>query len=226
MKKFIKNNLLGFILGAIIFSGIGAYAEYIITADKVEYSKDISVKDKVDDLYTKVKPSYTGATSITPSTTTQTLQTNNKLLNSNITINPIPSTYKSLTTTTTATASDLLAGKTAYDNNGNLITGNISTNCVSGTFTCSTCTTSNGQLIASIINPTQITIFNNSYKNLQYIFYYNKNISSNVLFSTSDSNSYLHVSSTFEAKFKVLNNKLYIYNFAAEGTTWYYTICK
>ena len=41
----------------------------------------------------------------------------------NITIHPIPSTYKRLDTTTTATSSDIVSGKTAYDNSGNLITG-------------------------------------------------------------------------------------------------------
>ena len=45
-------------------------------------------------------------------------------------------TFKNLSQTTTATASDLLTGKTAYDNLGNLITGNISiSDCVSGTYT-------------------------------------------------------------------------------------------
>ena len=41
-------------------------------------------------------------------------------------------TFKNLTTATTAVASDILTGKTAYDNNGNLITGNYTPNSESG----------------------------------------------------------------------------------------------
>lgn len=51
MKKLIKNNIIGFILGAIIFSSITAFATIKIQADKVEYSEGVSVKDKIDDLY-------------------------------------------------------------------------------------------------------------------------------------------------------------------------------
>ena len=49
--KNIKSYLLSFILGGIIFSGITVFAEYVITADKIEYSANTSVKDKIDDLY-------------------------------------------------------------------------------------------------------------------------------------------------------------------------------
>ncbi len=49
--KNIKSYLLMFILGGICFSGIGAFAEYIVTADKIEYATNVSVKDKIDDLY-------------------------------------------------------------------------------------------------------------------------------------------------------------------------------
>ena len=44
-------------------------------------------------------------------------------------------TYKKLDTTTTATANDILNGKTVYDNNGSLLTGSIPT--YSGSLTVS-----------------------------------------------------------------------------------------
>lgn len=40
---------------------------------------------------------YTGETTITPSTETQTLETANKLVKENITVNPIPSYYGLIT---------------------------------------------------------------------------------------------------------------------------------
>ena len=62
MKRVIKNNLLGFILGAIIFGSIGVYASSYIAKDisftpkdsawKKSNGEDITtVKDALDDLY-------------------------------------------------------------------------------------------------------------------------------------------------------------------------------
>ena len=130
MKKYI----IGFIIGAIIFSGISAFATAQILASNISY-KNTTVESAIDTLYTKAKPDYSGDTTFTPTTSSQTIQTNNKILKSDITINPIPSTYKELSTATTVTANDLLNGITAYDNLGNLITGSINTDCVSGVYT-------------------------------------------------------------------------------------------
>ena len=49
MKKIIKNNVLGFILGAIIFSGITVYATSYLAKD-VTY-KDTNVETALNDLY-------------------------------------------------------------------------------------------------------------------------------------------------------------------------------
>ena len=62
-------------------------------------------------------------TEITPTTSSQTLLIGNKYANSNITVNAIPSQYKD-TTGMNATSGDILAGKTAVSENGNL-TGTI-----------------------------------------------------------------------------------------------------
>ncbi len=58
--KNIKSYLLVFILGGICFYSISVFAEYVVSADKVKYSSNISIKDKIDDLYTRVKPVYNG----------------------------------------------------------------------------------------------------------------------------------------------------------------------
>lgn len=142
MKKiFRKSNILSFLLGAIIFGGVGTVFAYTILAKDVSYSpKDTTwkvdnVKVAIDDLYTKAKPEYTGITTITPSNSGYNLSTKDKILKSNITIEPIPSTYKNLTTTTTVNESNLLSGVKAYTSDGELVTGTLSTNCVSGSYT-------------------------------------------------------------------------------------------
>ena len=54
MKKIIKNNLLGFIVGAIIFTGVGVYAASYVAKD-ITYNKNgqATVADALDDLYNK-----------------------------------------------------------------------------------------------------------------------------------------------------------------------------
>lgn len=129
MKRFL-NPVFTFILGALIFGSIGVVSAYNLFASNIGYTpKDSSwnvdnVNDALDDLATKIKPNYTDIYRVTPSFSEQTLSTKDKTLNDNITVEAIPSTYKNLTSNTTASASDIKTGKTAYDNNGNLITGN------------------------------------------------------------------------------------------------------
>lgn len=65
MKKIIKNNLLGFIIGGIVFSSMGVVLAYAVLAKDVSYTpKDSSwkksngeditnVKDAIDELYNK-----------------------------------------------------------------------------------------------------------------------------------------------------------------------------
>ncbi len=50
MKKFIKNNLIGFILGAIIFTGISVYATIKVQANQIEYNTT-TVADALDSMY-------------------------------------------------------------------------------------------------------------------------------------------------------------------------------
>ena len=52
MKKFIKNNILGFIIGSIIFGSIGVLAASQILASDISY-KDGTVESALNDLYTK-----------------------------------------------------------------------------------------------------------------------------------------------------------------------------
>ena len=96
-----------------------------------------NVKEALDYLYDNQKTYeyYNGNYDITPTFDKQTLSTNNKILTKDITINAIPSSYKVLSSTTTAENNNILDGYTAYNSNGDLLTGTISTNCVSGSYT-------------------------------------------------------------------------------------------
>ena len=122
MKKIFSSKIFIFLLGGLIFGTIGVIAANTIEASNVTY-KNTTVEDAINTLYSKAKTDYTGATTFTPKTTTQTIQTENKILRNNITINPIPDSYKKLSGTATFNANDLVSGKTAFDNNGTLITG-------------------------------------------------------------------------------------------------------
>ena len=51
MKKNIKNNIIGFLVGAIVFSGITAYATIKISANEIEYAED-TVETALNNLYT------------------------------------------------------------------------------------------------------------------------------------------------------------------------------
>lgn len=140
MKKIFKNPIFTFALGALVFGGIAGVSAYNIFANDIGYAPQDStwnvnnVKGAIDDLYAKVKPDYNGLTTFTPTTSIQTIPTNNKILRSNIIINAIPSTYKNLTITTDVSSSNLLNGVKAYTSDGELVTGNISTNCISGSY--------------------------------------------------------------------------------------------
>ena len=88
MKKFIKNNLIGFIIGGIIFGCISVYATTLIASVDVTYSNSDStvttVKGALDELYeisshcptgyecTKLPPKCKRATSLHTETCSQT----------------------------------------------------------------------------------------------------------------------------------------------------------
>ena len=50
MKRVIKNNIFGFIVGAVIFTSIGVIAATAINARNIEY-RDTNVESAIDDLY-------------------------------------------------------------------------------------------------------------------------------------------------------------------------------
>lgn len=65
------------------------------------------------------------ASTIIPTTSSQTAVAANTFVTGTITIDPIPSSYHQLSNSTTATSADIVAGETAYNSNGQLITGEL-----------------------------------------------------------------------------------------------------
>ena len=101
MKRINKRELFIFILGVII-SGTSVYAATLL-ANSISYDNTSSginannVQDAIDSLYTKAN-------------------------------NPtIPSNYKDVSLSTISSASDIVSGKTAFLNTGELVTGNYTT---------------------------------------------------------------------------------------------------
>jgi hypothetical protein len=129
----MKKNLLILLIGLIVGITSTVIASNYL-ASEITYN-DTTVENALNELYDLSNAAiYTGSTNITPTESEQILNTNGKRLSDNITIGAIPNTYKNLSTETTATSTDILSGKTAYDSLGNLITGGISTDCVSGNY--------------------------------------------------------------------------------------------
>ncbi len=77
--KIIKNNIFGFILGAIIFGCLGVVAATAINARDIAY-KDSNVEEALDDLYDKANNSndYTSGILILNSTTSNSINLNFK----------------------------------------------------------------------------------------------------------------------------------------------------
>ena len=228
MNKFLNSKVFIFMLSSVIFTGVGVLANEMITADRVEYSEDVSVKDKMDDLYSKAKSAYTGSTTVTPSKSTQTLYTNNKRLNSDITINPIPSNYKDLSSSAYPVESALLSGYKAYNSNGELITGKISTDCVSGSHVWTQSDSTNGYKIGTF-KPSYFAITGVQKNNVRWIWYYNYAISTTYFYSIKpDSGSIRTVNFSDLTSFVLGTNYLQL-KWSADswaGQTLYYLVCK
>ena len=231
MKKIFKNPIFTFILGAVLFSGITGVVAYQYQASQVSFTpkdktwKVDNVKEAIDDLYTKAKPEYTGSTIVTPTTSSQTLSTKDKILTKNITINAIPDTYKNLTTTTTVSASNLLSGVKAYTSDGTLVTGNVSTNCVSGSHTWTQNDTNNGLVLMSE-KPKYfaITVYGNGTHSL---WFYDETISTTNFYSINLSNSSINsISFSSQTSFSIDNNLKLKWSSGRIGQTLEYMACK
>ena len=51
MKKIVKNNFIGFVIGALVFGVIGICAASQLTSDQVEYKSGKSTTQAINELY-------------------------------------------------------------------------------------------------------------------------------------------------------------------------------
>ena len=234
MKKIFKSRILLVIVTVILTGSISVYAAGRYYANQVEYEPSNpnfnvdNMADALDALYTNIKPEYTGAIEVTPSQSSQTLNTKDKALTKNITINPIPNTYKNLTTQTNATASDILSGKTAYTSDGTLVTGNISTNCISGSHVWTQNDANNGFKLTDYAPSYFAVSAYLSKASVGFIWYYNKNINANEFYSISSSTdaTLSTVPLSSNSSFGINNNLVLRWSSNWVGETLYYMVCK
>lgn len=76
-------------------------------------------------------------------------------------------TYKNLTSDTTVTPDKLLEGITAYNKNGELVTGTYNNHCIKGSFVCNSDCISNTGIELADFMPSQFFLYDNSY----FVFY-------------------------------------------------------
>ena len=141
------------------------------------------------------------------------------------------STYKNLSTTTTVSPNSLLNGYTAYDNSGNLITGSISTNCITKTITSSEMITSNNtELIDFGFEPSYFVVYILNTSNWVYdIYQYDKKQWDEGFVLMGDKrNTTWHKFSDVTSWFLFENNKLYIPNISQwdQNNTFRITACR
>ena len=191
--------ILAFILGGLIFGTTGVIAATVL-ASNITYDNTNSginannVQDAIDSLYTKAN-------------------------------NPtIPANYKELSTTTTATASDIISGKTAYNNLGELITGTSNSGCIKGSFIgTSALNSSNGYIIENDFSPSFFIVV---VSNIQ-IIYYNSLYDSNNWYNFSQGNNWA-VPIPLNDYMSIDNNSLRAHDWGANttGLTHYWIACK
>lgn len=103
----MKKYIVGFVFGIIVSTVVGVTASALYSSSEVGFTPTDS-NWSVNNVESAVNALYTRTT-----------------------------TYKNLTSTTTATAADIVSGKTAYDNSGNLLEGTYVDNCISGVISTS-----------------------------------------------------------------------------------------
>lgn len=191
MKKiFRKSNIFAFVLGAIIFGGIVGVSAYTILANDIGYTPKDTTWE-VDNVKDAIDDLY-----------------------------KVSKDYVKLDEETTVSSSNLLNGITAYDNNGNLITGAVSTDCVSGNFVWTQNDKDNGRIVSNFA-PNYFTVYGYNPINKEFVFYYNRNVNSEKVFQLNITNSSNHlldlggafsINNNFKIKFAAsdwLNQKIY-----------------
>ena len=137
------------------------------------------------------------------------------------------SDYVKLDNETTVSTANLLNGITAYDNLGNLITGTVTTDCVRGSFTCTNCTSTDGQEITTF-NPSAFVLYTMEGYDRR-IWHYDSSITENqiqyYIGNTTEGKSSFGITASSNY---IKDNKLKLNNFASkwQGQLFNYYACK
>lgn len=192
----MKKNILCFILGMIVAGGVAGVVAYSYNAKDVGY---------------------------TPNDNTWNVSSTKQALDD---LYVKSKNVPNLSTQTTATAADILRGKTAYNSLGNLITGTATVECITGSFKItSAINTSSGIDIETDFTPSRFFISYFGYAQDAtdiYIGDYNPSKFYEYYYDKSSGNAY-DLSSYYN-----INGKLNVHNFIAPGNnaTAYYMACK
>ena len=194
------------------------------TASDLLYGKTAYKQDGT--IVTGTINTYNGNTNITPTTSSQTIETSGKYVGNNITVGAIPSSYKNISDTTITTSSDILNGLVAYKADGTKITGTGTHNCVKGSFSCTTtngCTNSTGYPFLDFM-PTTMSIITSNNNVINELSIYNTAFSTEKVYFSSPTTTGISTY-TFSQFFKYENNKLKLYNNPATVDIIYFIAC-
>ena len=226
-----KKVILAFVLGVLI-SGVSVYAATNYLASEIVYN-DTTVENALNELYNRSNSEeYHVGNAIIPAETEQVFQTNGKRLDGNITVSAIPDYYKKLNNHTTVDASKLLDGVTAYNEYGEFITGNISTNCTKTAYVWTQNDATSGSKTILDYKPTYLMFSDNN-----NVIYYNANANANTMirigfgdngiYNNNNTVNYVYNYGLTEWKIKINSNNVK-FEFGSErvGQTLYYVACK
>lgn len=211
--KIFKNSLFTFVLGAIIFGSITAYATYKISSSDISFIptneswKVDNVGSAINDLYTKQNETI--------------VDYKNTISSQNTKI----SNYENTITQKDSTISNLNSQITSLKNELSTFT---SSKCVSGTFVCTSCTTSEGQKIVDF-EPSAFMFYMSSSSTTHTVWYYDSRLNTNSwkVYAVTSSGASYKLSTTLSTVIK-FDDSLVFYG-AGSGNankTFYYMACE
>jgi len=215
IKNSFKKYAFSFVLGAVIFGSITAYATYKINSSDVGFTP-ANESWKVDNVGSAINDLYTNQN--------ETIVDYEKTITSQ---NTKISTYEKTITQKDSTITNLNTQITSLKNE---VANFSSSKCVSGTFVCTSCTTSEGQKIVDF-GPSAFLLYTRNSSDTTTLWYYDSRLNTNGwrVYSVSgggDNSNYNFNTNVF-SRVKI-DDSLIFYNFGSTlgNLTFYYKACE